>query len=233
MSADIGKMRAAAAALDFVSSGMTVGLGTGSTAAHFVHLLADKVRMGLDIKGIPTSEDTRRLASSLAIPLIEIDQADRIHVTVDGTDEVDPSFRLIKGGGGALLREKIVANASDHVVIIADSTKAVSRLGAFPLPVEVTAFGFTITAKKIFDIMAAHGCPGRDVRVREAGQAGKAFTSDGGNYILDCHCEAIGDPESLARALSALPGVVEHGLFLGLARTVLLGSPGGVEMREC
>jgi ribose 5-phosphate isomerase A len=229
---DIAKMRAAAAALDFVDEGMILGLGTGSTAAHFVRMLGERVQAGLKVLGLPTSEATRRLAQSVGVPLLDLDHADRIDLTVDGADEVDPEFRLIKGGGGALLREKIIANASDHMVVIADAGKMVETLGAFPLPIEVTPFGFTITAKKVFDALRAAGCDGADIQVREMGNAGKFFVTDGGNYILDCRCARIPRPEELAERLKRIPGVVEHGLFLGLARTVIVGGDQSVQVLE-
>lgn len=217
---DLAKMNAAAAALEYVEDGMILGLGTGSTASHFVRMLGDRVREGLRIGGLPTSEATRRLAMQVGVPLIEIDQADRIDLTVDGADEVDPHFRLIKGGGGALLREKIIAHASDQMIVIADRSKLVERLGRFPLPVEVTPFGFTITAKKVFDALRDSGCGSADVRLREAGAPGRPFHTDGGNFILDCHCGTIPDPEGLSDLLNRIPGVVETGLFLGFPRTV-------------
>jgi ribose 5-phosphate isomerase A len=181
---DFAKMQAAAAALEYVEDGMIVGLGTGSTANHFISMLSERVREGLTIGAIPTSEASRRLAASLGIPLIEVDQADRIDVTVDGADEVDQYLNLLKGGGGALLREKIIAHATDHLVVIADKSKLVNDLGAFPLPVEVTSFGFTITAKKVFDALRATGCKTADIKLREAGAPGRPFITDNGNYIL-------------------------------------------------
>jgi ribose 5-phosphate isomerase A len=231
MSSNIGKMRAAAAALDFVEQGMTLGLGTGSTATHFLHLLAERIGAGLEVRGVPTSDETRRLADELSIPLIAPDQADRIHLTIDGADEIDPQGRLIKGGGGALLREKIVADASDHMLVIGDASKLVARLGAFPLPVEVAPFGFTMTARRVFDAIAANRCPGKAVWLREVAQ-GQPFVTDGGHWILDCRCEEIASPENLAADLERIPGVMGHGLFLGLARTVIIGSAGGVDVRE-
>ena len=230
--ADLSKMQAAAAALEYVEDGMILGLGTGSTANHFVRMLAERF---LTLACLPTSEATRRLASSLGVPILDIDQADRIDLTVDGADEIDPSFRLVKGGGGALLREKIVAHASDHMVVIADESKWVETLGAFPLPVEVTPFGFTITAKKVFDVLRAFGCATADVALREAGAPGRAFLTDGGNHILDCRCGSIPDPDGLAAALVALPGVVETGIFPifpKTVRTIVLGGADGVRIVE-
>lgn len=229
---DLAKMNAAAVAVGYVESGMVVGLGTGSTASHFVRMLGKRVAEGLKIVGLPTSEATRELALSVGVPLIELDHADRIDLTIDGADEIDPQFRLIKGAGGALLREKIIANASDHMIVIADEAKLVDTLGAFSLPVEVVPFGFTITAKKIFDALRASSCPGLTVRLRTTGSDGKAYITDGGNYILDCSCEVIPDPEGLALRLATIPGVVEHGLFIGLARTVIIGEERGARTIE-
>jgi ribose 5-phosphate isomerase A len=229
---DLAKMNAAAVAVGYVESGMIVGLGTGSTANHFVRMLGKRVSEGLKIVGLPTSEATRTLATSVGVPLIELDHADRIDLTVDGADEIDPQFRLIKGAGGALLREKIIANASDHMVVIADESKLVDKLGAFLLPVEVVSFGFTITAKKIFDALRAAQCAGLNVTLRTVGKAEKPYITDGGNYILDCACEHIPDPEDLALRLAVIPGVVEHGLFLGLARTVIIGEERGARTLE-
>lgn len=225
------KENAAAAAMEFVEEGMTLGLGTGSTAKFFVEMLAEEVADGLMVRGVPTSEQTRRLAESLGVPLLPIEQVDRIQVTVDGADEVDPQGCLIKGGGAALLREKIVANASDHMVVISDPSKQVERLGAFPLPVEVTPFGFTITAKKVYDALCAAGVdkPRVDVR-RQNGSS--LLVTDGGNHILDCHCRRIPDALALAARLSNVPGVVEHGLFIDMARTVIIGSESGATVFE-
>lgn len=225
------KENAAAAAMEFVEDGMTIGLGTGSTAKFFVEMLADEIADGLVIKGVPTSEETRRLAESLGVPLLPIEQVDRIHLTVDGADEVDGDAQLIKGGGAALLREKIIANASDLMVVIADPSKDVDVLGAFPLPVEVTPFGYTITAKKVFDALKAAGVARPKIDVRTGG-GNKPIVTDGGNYILDCHCTIIPDAPKAAQLLSAVPGVVEHGLFIGLARTVIIGDEDGASVIE-
>lgn len=225
------KENAAVAAMEFVEDGMTLGLGTGSTAKFFVEMLAEEVADGLMVRGVPTSEQTRRLAESLGVPLIPVEQVDRIHVTVDGADEVDENGFLIKGGGAALLREKIVANASDHMVVISDPSKQVERLGAFPLPVEVTPFGFTITAKKVYDVLCASGIDKPRVDVRRRGGS-DILVTDGGNHILDCHCRRIPDAEALAARLSNVPGVVEHGLFIDLARTVIIGNENGATVFE-
>ncbi|MEM5517412.1 ribose-5-phosphate isomerase RpiA [Henriciella sp. AS95] len=225
------KENAAAAAIEFVEDGMTVGLGTGSTAKFFVEMLAEEIADGLMVKGVPTSEETRRLAESLGVPLLPIEHVDRIQLTVDGADEVNDDAQLIKGGGAALLREKIIANASDLMVVIADPSKVVDVLGAFPLPVEVTPFGYTITAKKVFDALKAAGVSRPKIDVRTSG-GNKPLVTDGGNYILDCHCSVIPDPVKAAALLSVVPGVVEHGLFIGLARTVIVGDEDGASVIE-
>jgi len=225
------KENAALAAMEFVEDGMTIGLGTGSTAKFFVEHLAEEVADGLVVRCIETSEQTRRLASSLGVPLIPFEQVERIHLTVDGADEVDEQGQLIKGGGAALLREKIIANASDHMVVIADPSKQVERLGKFPLPVEVTPFGYTITAKLVYDVLAASGIDRPRVELRTLSN-GELVVTDGGNHILDCHCGRIPDAEALAARLSNVPGVVEHGLFIGLARTVIIGNENGATVFE-
>lgn len=231
MANELEKQNAALAALEYVEDGMTLGLGTGSTAKYFVELLADEVADGLVVRGVPTSEATRRLAQSHGVPLIDVEQVEQIHLTVDGADEVDDQGHLIKGGGAALLREKIIANASDHMVVIADRSKHVERLGKFPLPVEVTVFGFTITAKKVFDVLEASGIDRPKVMLR-TGAGHEPLVTDGGNFILDCHCGRIPDAEATAARLAAIPGVVEHGLFIGLARTVIIGEEDGVTIFE-
>jgi ribose 5-phosphate isomerase A len=185
VSADIAKFNAAQAALEFVKDGMIVGLGTGSTSAHFVRQLGERVRQGLRVKGVPTSEATRNLAEQVGVPLLEISQVSSIDVDVDGADEIDPAFRLIKGGGGALLREKIVAAAAKTMVVIADEAKWVETLGAFPLPVEVTRFGFALTQARVAEALQATGCAGGDVVLRSSGKANEPVITDGGNYILD------------------------------------------------
>ena len=232
MSADLAKLNAAQAALEFVKDGMIVGLGTGSTSAHFVRLLGERVRQGLRVKGVPTSEATMQLAQQVGVPLVDISQVSAIDVDVDGADEIDPAFRLIKGGGGALLREKIVAAASAHMVVIADEGKWVDTLGAFPLPVEVTRFGFNLTLERVRAVLRETGCAGDAVKLRVSGKANEPVITDGGNYVLDAHAERICDPEAIAGALKQIAGVVEHGLFLGLARTVILGKAKGAEVKR-
>jgi len=212
---DHEKELAARASLRFVQDGQIVGLGTGSTAAHLVRFLGEEVREGLKIKGIPTSSRTRDLAASLGIPLTNFDEYQQIDVTIDGADEIGPGLQLIKGGGGALLREKVVASASKKLVIIADSSKQVAALGRFPLPVEVVGFAQALVAKKIQAL-------GATVKLRQ-GTDGKPFLTDEGHHILDCSFGRIPDPPALARALSDTPGVMEHGLFIGMATIALVG----------
>jgi ribose 5-phosphate isomerase A len=210
---DLEKAAAARASLRFVRDGMTLGLGTGSTAAHVVRFLGEQVRAGLKVRGIPTSVHTGELATSLGIPLTTLDETQEIDVDIDGADEFDPQLHLIKGGGGALLREKIIASASRQVVIIADSSKQVAVLGKFPLPVEVIPFAQALVAKKITAL-------GAGVKPRKNAQ-GNIFVTDEGHHILDCAFGQIPDPPALARKLSGMPGIVEHGLFINLASVVL------------
>lgn len=215
MANDLEKEAAARASLRFVHDGDIVGLGTGSTAAYAVRFLGEKVKAGLKIRGIPTSVHTQEAAASLGIPLTTLDEVQQIDVTIDGADEVGPQLQLIKGGGGALLREKIVASASRQFVIIADSSKQVPVLGKFPVPVEVIKFAEALVAKKITAM-------GAQVKVR-VDSSGKKFITDEGNHILDCHFGQIPDPPALARKLETTPGVVEHGLFIGMANIALIG----------
>lgn len=228
---DVAKINAAAAAVDLVRDGMVLGLGTGSTASHFVRLLGRRVLRGLDVVGAPTSEATRKLAEESGVPLIDPDKVSRIDLAVDGADEADGAFNLIKGGGGALLREKIIASAAEHFVVIADESKVVDRLGAFPLPVEVSPFAFPLTATRIYHALKKAGCGGADVALR-TGEDGKAFRTDGGNFVLDCACKSIADPPALAEALDRIVGVVEHGLFIGMTRTLIIGRQVGADVRE-
>lgn len=230
MSADLAKRNAAEAALVYVKDGMRLGLGTGSTAALFVRLLGERVKQGLKVIATPTSEATRVLAEQVGVPIKELDAIGGVDLTIDGADEVDPRFRLIKGGGGALFREKIVAASGPEMLVIADVSKAVETLGAFPLPIEVSPFGFTLTAAHLYKALKQTKCDGVEVTLRETG--GKPFVTDGGNYILDAHCKRIPEPELLSDALNQIVGVVEHGLFIGMASTVILGSEQGVEVQE-
>jgi ribose 5-phosphate isomerase A len=230
MDADSMKREAAQRALQFVEDGMIVGLGTGSTAAQFIDLLGEKVSDGLNITGVATSAATERQARAAGITLTTLDEEPEIDLTVDGADEIDQNLRLIKGGGGALLREKIVASASEMVVIIADQSKLVERLGSFPLPVEVVPFGYKVSLAMIEDIADELGLEGT-VRQR-LGQDGKPFVSDGGNFILDCSFGVLDDPEALAELLPFTPGVVDHGLFIGLADQAVIAGENGVRVIE-
>lgn len=232
MSNETEKQNAATAAMEFVEDGMTIGLGTGSTARYFIELLADEIADGLILRCIETSQQTRELALSLGIPLIPFEQVERIHLTVDGADEVGPGGVLIKGGGAALLREKIIADASDHMVVIADSSKEVLQLGAFPLPVEVTPFGYTITARRVHEALLSAGIERPRIELRKLPNSLDLLVTDGGNHILDCHCGRIPDPARVAASLSRVPGVVEHGLFIGMARTVIIGEADGARIIE-
>jgi ribose 5-phosphate isomerase A len=214
MANDQEKEAAARASLQYVKDGQVVGLGTGSTAAYFIKLLGEKVKSGLRVKGIPTSVRSRDLAQSLDIPLTTLDECQEIDVTVDGADEVDPQLRLIKGGGGALLREKIVASATRTMVVVADAGKRVQTLGKFPLPVEVIRFAQALVAKRIAAL-------GAQVEVR-LNPDKTPYVTDENNHILDCRFGVIQDADRLARELSQMPGVVEHGLFIGMASVALV-----------
>src|SRR5205823_9268200 len=205
-------------------------LGTGSTAKHFVELLGEKVAGGMKVVGVPTSEATRAQAEACKIPLSTLDAIDRLDLTVDGADEVDGALNLIKGGGGALLREKIVATASDRMIVIADDSKSVDVLGRFPLPVEVVPFGLAATRRAIAEAFAKCGVSGQMV-VRN-GEDGHAFVTDGGHWIVDAHLGRIPDASRLASLLSAIPGVVEHGLFVGLASSAVLAGGQGIRVIE-
>ena len=228
MSNDDWKRLAAEHAIKHVEPGMKLGLGTGSTAAKFVELLGEKVKGGLNVVCVPTSEATRVQAAGLGIKLSTLDETPFLDVTVDGADEIDGELRLIKGGGGALLREKIVATASGRVIIIADVSKRVETLGAFALPIEVVPFGLTATRNMIESLAGDVGCNG-DIKLRIKGD-GKPFVTDNGNHILDCAFGIIDDPEALDDALKLIPGVVENGLFLGIADLGIIAGPKGVEV---
>ena len=221
------KESAALSALDLVQDGMRLGLGTGSTAARFVEALGQKVAAGLQVICVPTSEATRAQAMRLGIPLTTLDETPHLHLTIDGADEIDDQLRMIKGGGGALLREKIVATASDKMVVIADVSKLVETLGRFPLPVEVVRFGVPATHKLVAAIAAQAG----EIRLRQD-RSGEPFVTDQGNVILDCAFGRIPEPEVLAFALKRVPGVVEHGLFLGIADAVILAGEAGVQVLQ-
>jgi ribose 5-phosphate isomerase A len=230
MDVDAYKRAAAARAVDLVRAGMRLGLGTGSTAAAFVELLAERVRGGLDVAAVPTSEATRAQAARLGIPLTTFDEVPELDLTVDGADEIAPDLTLIKGGGGALLREKVVASASVKMVVIADESKLVPVLGRFPLPIEILPFGATATRRAVEAAAAAAGCPGpAPLRLT---QNGHAFVTDGGHWLLDAQLQRIADPPDLANRLAGIPGVMEHGLFIGLAGTAIVAGPHGVRLVE-
>lgn len=225
MSEDL-KRQAAAMALEDVRPGMRLGLGTGSTARHFVDLLGARVRDGFDCICVPTSEATAEQARELNIPLSDLDTLDRLDLTVDGADEIDPALNLIKGGGGALLREKIVAAASDAMLVIADSSKLVEALGRFPLPIEVNRFGLGATQRAVDEVIAAHGAQG-GLRLRTT-PTGDTFVTDGGHLILDAFFGRISRPEALSRDLLDIAGVVQHGLFLKMCKKAYVATPDGV-----
>jgi ribose 5-phosphate isomerase A len=230
MTADDWKQQAAERAIDLVEDGMTLGLGTGSTAARFVDLVGRRVREGLNIKCVATSEATRIQAERAGIPLITLDRQPFLDLTVDGADELDDELRLIKGGGGALLIEKIVATASGRMIVIADASKQVATLGRFPLPVEVVRFGLAATRNMIEVLAADAGCRGEITQ--RLNSNGQPFLTDSGNFILDCAFGSIAEPEALDEALKLIPGVVENGLFLGVADAAIVAGPGGVVMLE-
>jgi ribose 5-phosphate isomerase A len=217
---DDEKEAAAHASLQFVHDGQIVGLGTGSTASHAVRLLGAEVKAGLKIRGVPTSVRTKELAEGLGIPLLTLDEVQQIDVTIDGADEIDPQLQLIKGGGGALLREKVIASASRQMVVVGDSSKQVAMLGRFPLPVEIIPFAQVLLSKQISAL-------GASVRLR-LDSAGRPFVTDEGHHILDCSFGQIPDPPSLARQLSDMPGIVEHGLFIRIASVALIAKNGKV-----
>ncbi|MCG8494335.1 MAG: ribose-5-phosphate isomerase RpiA [Sneathiellales bacterium] len=220
MTEDQQKQIAAEAAVTYIEDGMVVGLGTGSTAAKMVDLVGKRVKDGLDIIAIPTSEATAGQAKELGIRVVGFDEVKIIDLTIDGTDEVDPEMRLIKGGGGAHLREKIVASLSDRMIVIAENKKMVNQLGTFKLPVEVIPFA----AGALLPKMEALGCH-PEIRMKDSAP----FRTDENNLIIDCAFEMIEDPENLALTLSTIPGVVEHGLFIDLADIVLIGTEDGVK----
>ncbi|WP_429815677.1 ribose-5-phosphate isomerase RpiA [Ensifer sp. B1-9] len=216
------KIKAAAAALEYVEDGMRLGIGTGSTAEEFVRLLAEKVAAGFHIEGVPTSERTARLCLELGVPLKSLDELPELDLTIDGADEVDGRLRLIKGGGGALLREKIVASASKCMIVIADESKVVDVLGAFKLPIEVNPFGQVATRIAIEKVAARLGLSG-EIAVRQSHDG--AFKTDGGHLILDASFGRIPDADALAGELNAIPGVVEHGLFIDIASLAIIAGP--------
>ncbi|MCO4316179.1 ribose-5-phosphate isomerase RpiA [Phyllobacterium sp. 21LDTY02-6] len=220
------KIEAAVTALAYVQDGMRLGIGTGSTAEEFVRVLADKVRDGMSVIGVPTSERTAALCRELGVPLTTLEETPALDLTIDGADEVDPELSLIKGGGGALLREKIVAAASERMIVIADASKRVDVLGAFPLPIEVNRFGLSATRRAIESAASNLELSG-PITLRMTGD--QPFVTDGGHLILDASFGRIPDTRALSRALHAIPGVVEHGLFLDLARIAILAGADGIQ----
>ena len=229
---DAAKYAAALRAADYVESGMKVGLGTGSTAYWLVKHLGHQVREeGLKIKGVPTSRRTADQAIEEGIEIVSLDEARWLDVTIDGADEFDRELNLIKGGGGALLHEKIVATASDRMVVITDPTKAVDSLGAFPLPIEVLGFGLSTTRSLVEEMLNGLDVMGHTVRQRMTPEG--PFVTDEGNFILDLHLGRIGNPRQLALILNQIPGVVENGLFIDICDVVIVGhGDGRVEVRD-
>ena len=217
------KQIAGEAAAAFVKSGMVVGLGTGSTTNYAIRALGRKAREGLSIQAIPTSEQTRLLAEKEQIPLVDFTETVQLDLTIDGADEVDPQLQLLKGGGGALLREKIVASISRELIIIVDSSKYVAMLGKYPLPVEVTPFGWQTVARRIEDL-------GAEIVLRK--NAERVFFSENQNYILDCHFNEIADPWTLEATLNTIPGVVINGLFVGMTARCIVGCGHSTEIIE-
>lgn len=228
MSSELYKAQAAAQAIKYVEAGMRLGLGTGSTAAKFVDLLGQRVRDGLDVLCVPTSETTHEQALGWGIPLTTLDETPELDLTVDGADELDDALRLIKGGGGALLREKIVAMSSERLLIIADYSKRVDMLGKFPLPVEIDRFGVKSTMRMMEGAASGSGCDGELILRRN--QYGEPFITDGGNFIVDCTFREIAAPEALAERLRSIPGVVEHGMFIDIADAAIVAGPDGVTL---
>lgn len=229
---DTAKFVAAKRAVAYIEDGMKVGLGTGSTAAWMVRCLAERVREeGLRVTGVPTSTRTLELAKQLGIPVTTLDDAGWLDLTIDGADEFDPQLSLIKGGGAALLQEKIVATASDRMIVISDAAKRVATLGAFPLPVEVIPFGWTSTKQHVEELLAGSDVLGREVTLRMSGD--QPLRTDENNYILDLHLKRIGDARHLSLLMNQIAGVVENGLFIDICDVVIVGHPDGrIEVQD-
>lgn len=228
MNKDAGKRRAAEEAAKHIERGMILGLGTGSTAAHFVDIVGDLCAKGWGLKGVPTSEATRQHAERLGVPIIEPDETTVIDLAVDGADEADPKLNLIKGGGAALLREKIIAHAAKKFIVIADKSKRVTALGAFPLPVEISPFSWALTVAALRRTLAREGFQNSSLELRA--REGDSIKTDGGNLIIDCKLGRIDNPAGLERALAAIPGVLESGLFCGMTAMVIYGDEDGVSV---
>jgi len=226
MDKDAGKRRAAEEAAKHVERGMTLGLGTGSTAAHFIDFVGARIAEGWPLRGVPTSEETRRQAENVGIEIIEPEETTSIDLAVDGADEVDTDFNLIKGGGGALLREKIVAGAAAKFIVIADKSKRVSHLGAFSLPVEIEPFGWALTVRRLRYVFQEFGFERPELTLRHVN--GAAFKSNGDHFIVDCALRRIDDPAPLDAALNGIPGVIETGLFCGMSDMIIYGDEDGV-----
>jgi ribose 5-phosphate isomerase A len=229
---NVAKENAAIAALEFVQDGMTLGLGSGSTAEIFIEQLGDRVAAGMKVQGIPTSDRTAMCAREAGVPLVDADKVEKIDVTIDGADEADPAFSLIKGGGACLLREKIIAHASSKMVVIVDAAKMVDNLGAFPLPIEVDPFAMALTAEKIYQALKDTGCREAQTVLRQAKDGSGPLVTDGGHWILDSKCQHIPSPVDTARALSQIPGVMEHGLFIDLADVIIVGEVDHAKVME-
>ncbi|WP_240007440.1 ribose-5-phosphate isomerase RpiA [Pseudaquidulcibacter saccharophilus] len=233
MDADTQKAQAAAKAIEYVKEGMLLGLGTGSTAAHFVRQLGEKVANGFKVAGVPTSIATETLAKEVGVPLLNIDEVTTLDLVVDGADEADGALNLIKGGGAALLREKVIAHASKHMIVIADESKLVNTLGTFALPIEIIQFATSITIHEIKNCLKTCGVKGDEVAIRQ--KDGAPLITDNGNFILDCKCIEIPNPELLCFELNKIPGVVENGIFPNFKnakRTLVLGTPNGAKVVE-
>ncbi len=228
----VAKENAAMAALEFVEDGMTLGLGSGSTAEIFIDKLGELVAGGLKVTGVPTSRRTADCAVEAGVPLVDADKVKAIHLTIDGADEVDTLSNLIKGGGACLLREKIIANASERMIVIVDPSKMVDYLGAFPLPVEVDPFGMALTAEQIYAALKSTGCVEAQTVLRQMKDGSGPLVTDGGNYILDSRCKKIPNVADTALALSQIPGVMEHGLFVDLADVIIIGEQEHVKIME-
>ena len=223
---DEAKLAAATKAIEtFLQDGMTIGLGSGTTSRFFVRILGDRVKSGLRVIGVPSSKSTGQLAQEVGVPLADLNDVEQLDLTIDGADEIDPKGRMIKGGGANLLWEKIVASASRKMVAIVDESKRVQRLGRFPLPVEIIPFSWRSTERQIQNFFKKAGYD--DVRIDVRGSREKPLITDSGHYLLDCHLQEIADPEFLADHLNQIPGVVEHGLFLGIATDAAIGKPDG------
>jgi len=223
---DEAKRAAAAKAIEsFLHDGMKIGLGSGTTSRFFVRILGDRVKDGLRVVGVPSSKSTGELAQEVGVPLADLNDLEQLDLTIDGADEIDPQGRMIKGGGANLLWEKIVASASRKMVAIVDESKNVQRLGRFPLPVEIIPFAWRSTERHLQNLFKRAGYA--DVRIDIRGGTQKPLITDSGHYLLDCHLQAIDDPESLALNLNQIPGVVENGLFIGIATGAAVGKADG------